>query len=293
MEPEPNPMRDRYRLAYADAAETSPPRAAILPVPYDRTACYQAGARNGPDAILHASRQLEFFDEELGFDPSAGVATLAPLDMRADGPRAMLDDVRAEVGDLLAAGVFPVILGGEHSITIGAVEAVREHVPGAGVLHLDAHADLRDEYEGSRWSHACVMRRVREGGPAVSVGIRSYSAEEHVYIRAEGLTLHSARSFPDAARNPGGLLADLPETVYITLDADVLDPSIMPATGTPEPGGLSYRDVNAILDWVSAERRVVGLDIVEHLPIPGLVAPTYLLARLLHRTLGRVLGPSI
>ena len=284
-------MRNRYRLAYAEADDSPNPRAAILPVPYDRTACYQAGARNAPDAILLASRQLEFFDEELGFDPSPGVVTLEPLEMHADGPRAMLDVVRDEVGRILAAGVFPVLLGGEHSITAGAVEAVRELHPDVGVLHLDAHADLRDTYEGSRWSHACVMRRIRDGGPAVSVGVRSYSAEEHAHIVARDLTLHPARAFPDAAERLPELLSDLPDRVYVTIDADVFDPAIMPATGTPEPGGLRYEDVNAIIDWVSAKRQVVGFDLVEHLPIAGMVAPSYLLARILHRTLGRVLGP--
>ena len=124
-------MRDRYRLAYADAPDSPSPRAAILPVPYDRTTCYQAGARNAPDAILHASHQLEFFDEELGFDPSVGVVTLEPLEMRADGPRAMLDVVREEVGAVLAAGIVPIVIGGEHSITVGAVEALRDVHPGS------------------------------------------------------------------------------------------------------------------------------------------------------------------
>jgi len=279
-------LRERYHLSFANAPAGAA-GAGILPVPYDRTASYAAGARNGPDAILLASRQLEAYDEVLGFEPAeVGVATLEPLPSQADGPKAMLASVRDAVAELLRDGVLPVVLGGDHAVTIGAVEAIAAASPGVGVLQLDAHADMRDAYEGSRVSHACVMRRVRERVPAVSVGIRSYSLEEAEYMRGAGVRVHEPADVrAGASLTP--ILDVLPPEVYVTFDVDAFDPSIMPATGTPEPGGLTWADADAVLAWVAEHRRIVGFDVVELAPIPAFHAPDYMIARLVHRMIGR------
>lgn len=283
-------MLEPYALAFANHTRSAHPRVGILPVPYDRTASYAAGARNGPDAILLASRQLESWDEALGLDPTrAGLATYAPLEPMAEGPRPMLDAVRDGIAEIRAAGQVPVLLGGDHALTIGAVEGVAASVPDLGVLQIDAHADMRESYEGSAFSHACVMRRVRERHPAVSVGIRSYSEDEADHMRRAEVTVHSPHDLR-AASGPGALLDVLPPNVYVTIDVDGLDPSIMPSTGTPEPGGLLWDEVNALLAWTASHRRIVGFDVVELAPIPGLHAPDYLAARLVHRTIGRVLS---
>lgn len=281
-------MLESYSMGFANSA-AGDGAVGILPVPYDRTASYAPGARSGPDAILLASRQLESFDEGLGLDPiRSGVVTYAPLEPAADGPRAMLDSVRTSVASIFRADMLPVVLGGDHAITIGVVEAVAEAVPDFGVLQIDAHADMRDSYEGSRLSHACVMRRVRERAPAVSVGVRSYSAEEARHMARTGVGVHSPRDLR-AADDLDAILGPLPERVYVTIDVDGFDPSIMPATGTPEPGGLLWDEVDAIMEWTTRNRRVVGFDVVELAPIPGLHAPDYMIARLVHRLIGRAL----
>jgi len=284
-------MRGRYELSFAEADGHDPVRVAILPVPYDRTACYQAGSREGPHAIIRASTQMEFYDESLGFDPSTrGIRTLAPLPPRADGPHAMQAEVRMAVAEILETGAMPVVLGGDHSITIGVVEAMSAAYPDLSVLHLDAHADMRDSYEGSPLGHACVMRRVRERCPAVSVGIRSYSEEEAEALDANGIRVVSVRDLRARPELIEQVVSDLSPNVYLTLDVDVLDPSIMPATGTPEPGGLTWEEVDGILETLTSRRHLVGFDVVELMPIPGLVAPEYLAARLTYRTLGRALS---
>jgi agmatinase len=283
-----------YELRFGSPDEIDgAPRASVLPVPYDRTACYQAGARRGPDAILLASANMEFFDEVLGFDPSSvGIETLTPIDPRSDGPRGHHDTVRDAVGEILGAGRLPILLGGDHSVCIGAIEAVTAHDPSVSILHVDAHADLRDTWEGSPWSHACVMARAAEHAAAVSVGIRSYSEGELPEVQKR-----KGRFFtlPEARRvrfDPEVLFAGLTEKVYLTLDVDVLDPSIMPATGTPEPGGMTWVEIDGLLAALCARHTLVGADVVELMPIPGMVAPDYLVARLVYRLIGRALAPD-
>lgn len=284
-------MVSSYHRAFARSAPDHPdPRVVIVPVPYDRTASYQVGTRRGPDAILDASGQLEFYDEALGFDPrNAGIRTLAPLPPSAAGPHVMTEDVRAAVRDVLAAERLPVVLGGDHSVTIGAASALFDATANLSVLQLDAHADLRDTYEGSPVSHACVMRRVRERGHAVSVGIRSFSEEEAAWMAEHDPAIVRAEEVQDVAR-VNAALGTLTENVYVTIDVDVFDPSIMPATGTPEPGGLTWQDVDRVLGWVARNRRIVGFDVVELMPIPGFVAPDFLAAKLCFRTIGRALA---
>ena len=266
-------------------------RVRVLPVPYDLTTSYQAGTRRGPAAILEASWHLEWYDEELDDEPARhGIATLPPVVTDTAGPDSMCRRIRDEARRWVDPERLLVALGGEHSITPALVEA---HL-GAGerptVLQIDAHADLREEFEGSPHNHACAMARVRElGVPVVAVGIRSLTREERRRIdRDDGVTAlfaHGIAGRP-ASEWVGRVLAALDGPVYVTIDLDGLDPSVMPATGTPEPGGLSWRQTVDLLAAVAAERRIVGADVVELMPIPGLVAPDVLAARLTHRLIG-------
>jgi len=282
---------EHHRLCFAgETFRGGDPRVAILSVPYDGTTSYQSGTRKGPDSILHASINMELYDEVLDADPSRlGLLTLAPVSVSAEGPRRMLDDVRAAVDEVVGRDLFPVVLGGEHSITAGVIEALEPRWDGLPVLHLDAHADMRDSYEGSRWSHACVMRRVRERCPAISLGIRSLSEEEARFAETHRLTLTSVRETRRPEFDLATVLSELGPHVYVSIDVDVLDPSIMPSTGTPEPEGFTWAELDTIIQWVAENRRIVGFDVMELMPIPGFLAPDYLAARMTYRTIGRSL----
>lgn len=258
----------------------------LLPVPYDLTTSYVAGTRRGPQAILEASRFVELHDEELGGDlTAAGIHTLPPLPPLVSGPADMIDAVESEVASHLDRGKTVGLLGGEHSVTLGSVRAHHRLRPGLSVLQLDAHADLRDRYEGSPFSHACVMRRVREIVPAVQVGIRSLSSDESAHAKRHALPIVWAREVCRGPFDPARVIEHLTAEVYVTVDCDVFDAGLMPAVGTPEPGGLDWYDVIDLLDAVSRARRIVGFDVVELNPMPGLVAPDFMAARLVHRLL--------
>ncbi len=263
---------------------------AVLPVPYDLTTTYQPGARFGPRAILTASHDVELFDEELRWDPSrAGIHTLQPLAPLAAGPEAMIERIRERVGEMFVAGKLPVILGGDHSISIGVFEALARHWEHPWVLQLDAHADLRDSYQGTRFSHACVMARAREHFDCVQVGIRSWSEEEDAALwEAPERIVTASEVGQDLQAALDKIDEALGDPVYITIDVDCLDSSIMPATGTPEPGGLSWRESIAILRLVAARRHIVGFDVSELSPIPGFIAPDFLAARLTTKMIGYI-----
>jgi agmatinase len=264
--------------------------AVLLPVPYDLTTSYAPGTRRGPQAIIEASHFVELHDEELGGDFYSSVLhTLPPVPPLVSGPADMVAAVEREVSLHLSAGKLVGMLGGEHSVTFGAVRAHQARWPSLSVLQFDAHADLRDQYEGSSFSHACVMRRVREHVPAVQAGIRSLSSEESAHVKQKGLRLYMAREILGGALKPDALFGGLSDDVYVTVDCDVFDPAVMPAVGTPEPGGLGWYDVVDLLEALSRVRRIVGFDVVELNPVPGLVAPDFMAARLVYRLSGLAL----
>lgn len=264
-------------------------RFVVLPVPYDATTSYQGGTRWGPQAIITASAYLEWYDEELDFEPcERGIYTSPYLECDARGPEYMVSAVERKIGEVLRDGKFPVMLGGEHILTVGAVRAVREAFPEISVLHIDAHADMRDTYQNSPYSHACVGRRIYELCPIVQVGIRSMSKEESVFIREKNISSFSSHFVMERENWVEMVLEKLKREVYITIDVDCFDPAIMPATGTPEPGGLSYREVIKLLKAVTENFRVRGFDLVELSPIAGMVAPDFLCARLAYRLMGYI-----
>jgi len=264
-------------------------RVAILPVPYDFSTSYQGGTRWGPQAILAASRNMEVWDDELGATYKAGIHTLPELETTALGPGDMARRVEQAFDWMYGKGKLPVMLGGEHSITAGAVRSAMKKYPKLSVLQLDAHADMRDSYLDSPDSHACVMRRIRERCPAASVGIRSLSEEEATYLKAHPAPIWNVRAFRKLAGNLKPILDALTDDVFITFDLDGLDPAYLPGTGTPEPGGLDWYEASDLIAAVAASKRIVGFDVVELAPLPGNVASDFLAARMTYRMIGHML----
>ncbi len=256
-------------------------RVVILPVAYDATVSYKSGTKYGPAAIIAASREVETFDPASGRDiGEVGIHTALEIEAEADGPGKMVDVVEAAVTAHLGNQKFVVMLGGEHSLTTAPVRAHKARYPNLSVLHIDAHADMRDSYQGSKWSHASVMRRVRELVPAVSVGIRNASEDCVHSIRAGKCPVYWAKDIVGKSGWQDDAIDQLTDIVYITVDLDAFDPSIMPAVGTPEPGGMMWYETLEFLRQVFQRKRVVGFDIVELSPIAGVHHPDFLAAKL-------------
>jgi agmatinase len=264
-----------------EEAHYEPARVVILPVAYDGTTSYRAGTKYGPAAIIAASREVETFDPRTGREiGEIGITTALEIEAEADGPSAMVDTVEREVARHLKAGKYVVMLGGEHSITTGAVRAHKARHPDLTVLHIDAHADMRDSFQGSKYSHASVMRRVREICPAVSVGIRNASADCLQSIKSSSAPVIWAEECVGKSGWHDRAIKPLSDQVYITFDLDAFDPAIMPAVGTPEPGGLHWYETLEFLRAVFAQRKVVGFDVVELSPLAGLHHADFLAAKL-------------
>ncbi len=270
-------------------------RIVLLPVPYESTTTYRAGCHRGPGAIIDASTNMELYDEDLRLEPSEmGIHTLTPLDV-VDDPEEMIGRVDAVATAYLSRGKFVTALGGEHTVTLGMVRAVRRmHTP-LSVLFLDAHADFRESYRGNEHNHACVARRVSELCHIVHAGVRSLSEEEARALNERKAAMFWASDFR-RRRTAGGcaeligrLVDELMDNVYISIDVDVFDPSLMPAVGTPEPGGLLWDEVLDVIRAVGRERRLVGLDLVELSPVDGLIHPQFSAARLLYKAWGYAL----
>ncbi len=256
----------------------------VLPVPYEATVSYRGGTRDGPRALLHASRYIEVYDHELDFEPyRVGVHTLPELQLPATGPEAALSELRRAYEALLDAGKFVVLVGGEHSVSAPPILAHADRADDElTVLQLDAHSDLRSEYGGTPFSHACAMHRVFQRVRLVPVGIRSLTAEERALLRAHDIPVVFAHELHESGWIDR-VLAALGDRVYVTFDVDYLDPSQMPATGTPEPGGGDWYSAVTLLERVFRERQVVGCDVVELAPLAGMVAPDVLAAKLVHK----------
>ena len=262
---------------------------AVVPVPYDLTSTYQSGSRRGPAAIIEASTNMELYDEELKKETYlAGIHTTLPVPIDSRGPKNMVSSVRKKISRIVSLNKIPVMLGGEHSITFGAVQAMIEKYPKLTVLQFDAHADLRDTYQGSPYNHACVARRISELCSLVQVGIRSMSKEEGDFLPQSKVKSYSADFVLDKKNRAETIFKDLQGDIFITIDLDVFDPSIMPATGTPEPGGLYWNDVLQLLRFVSASCNIRGFDVVELAPLPGIVAPDFMAAKLIYRLMGYI-----
>jgi len=267
--------------------ETS--RVVLLPVPYDATSTYVKGSIQAPTAILDASYQLENYDIETAAEPyKVGIFTDKPVTENSS-PQKMVAAVHNRVSKHLAGGKFVITIGGEHSVSIGAIKAQADKYKDLSVLQLDAHGDLRDKYQGSNFNHACVMARVRELCPIVQVGIRSMDISETGSIDRERIFF--AKDIYDDRTYISKVIEKLTDNVYITIDLDVFDLSIMPSTGTPEPGGLLWYDVLALLRTVCEKKNVVGFDVVELCPNENNKAPDFTAAKLIYKLLAYKFRP--
>jgi agmatinase len=255
----------------------------IVPVPYDETSTWMKGADKGPDAILHASVNLEFFDVETMSEAHlAGIHTINPI-LEKGTPQKLVNVVCDKVTSLLYENKFPVIIGGNHTVSIGAFKAFSDSYKNLSILQLDAHADLRQVYEGSEYNHACAMARAREYAPVVQVGIRSMSAEELPYYEKDRMFFSHELYYDKDLYNKA--LDKLSDNVYITIDLDVFDPSLIPSTGTPEPGGPPYIELLHFLRDVIKSRNVVGFDVVELCPSSTNKVPHFVAAKIIYQLL--------
>jgi agmatinase len=278
-------------------------RIAILPVPYEKTTSYGLGAGRGPEALLRASAYVEFyddeFDRELCFD--LGIATLRPMEFgkKVKGAEA-LNSIGRTVGELLAMDKFVVTVGGEHTISTAPILTHLEKYPGMSLLHFDAHSDLRDEYEGTKYSHACFAARVAEvmdPSRITQVGIRAQCREEAEFIWNRGVQTFYASAIRRGVHGTSwgkNVIDTLEDDVYITFDVDYFDPAIMPSTGTPEPDGFLYSETLDLLRYLRLSgRRIIGFDIVELAPVKGVAHPDLLAARLLYKMLNIAFAESL
>ena len=273
---------------YCDPATAS---IVIVPVPYDATSTWLKGADKGPKALVDASVNLELYDIETDFEVyRRGIFVDEPVEGRTL-PEEMVEAVRCRVFSHIGRGTFTVVVGGEHSVSIGSVAAYAQTQHDMTVLQLDAHSDLRDEYLGSRYNHACVMARIRELCPIVQVGIRSMDICEKKHIRQDKVFF--AEDICRCNNWIERVVAQLSRKVYVTIDLDVFDPSIMPSTGTPEPGGLSWYQVLALLRAVCRQKNVVAFDVVELCPNEINKAPDYLAAKLVYKLLSYKFASSL
>ncbi|MDD5434163.1 MAG: agmatinase [Nitrospira sp.] len=269
-------------------------RFVVLPVPYDHTTSFQQGTRKGPKAAIEASAYMELYDDELNIEPcDAGIHTLGQLEVSIDSDET-IDRIQKVAADILNAGKIPVTIGGEHSVTYGVIKALKERYNEFSVLQFDAHADLRKEYQGLELSHACVMRRISELGlNIVQAGIRSMSKEEAEFLqKADNIFTYFAADIMDSDAWMEDAASRLSGNVYITIDVDAFDPAYVPATGTPEPGGLDWYQVTRLLRKVSAKCNIIGFDAMELSPIAGQPSSDFLVAKLLYKLMGYTLKPK-
>jgi agmatinase len=258
-------------------------RIIIVPVPYDETSTWMKGADKGPDAIMEASVNLEFYDVETDSEAHLfGIHTIEPI-IEKRSPESLVDAVYSKVLFLLNQEKFPVVVGGNHTVSIGSAKAFTEHFGNLSILQLDAHSDLRNEYEGSPYNHACATARMREFAPVIQVGIRSMSQEEASCADWERIFL-AHELYLDKTKYQKAI-DKLTENVYITIDLDVFDPSLIPSTGTPEPGGPEYFEIMNFLKEVICKKNVVGFDVVELCPSPANKAPDFIAAKIIYQLL--------
>jgi len=278
----------KYNLFGIDEIEYKDAKIVVLPIPYDSTVTYRSGTREGPRAIIEASRNMELYSYELGTDISkVGIYTMDELAPDFSSPKNMVKHIAREVELIMKEGKIPLILGGEHTITIGAAQALSNMEKKVSFIQLDAHSDTRDEMFNSKYMHATAMRRTKElCKNLVSVGIRSMEEPlEKSEKNHEIFTMHDVheKGIEKIARKVLDLTED---EIYLTIDLDVLDPSEMPATGTPEPDGMRFHELIKFIEIIAKEKKLLGFDIVELCPIQGFHAPNYLAAKLAYLTIG-------
>lgn len=264
----------------------------IQQVPYEYTSSYLSGSDRGPAAIVRASQYVELYDEELDMETyrKAGIATLKPLDFKGRYDKKAVDYIEAQTALLLKDKKFVVSLGAEHTVTLGFVKAHQKFFKKFSVLQIDAHSDLREAYHSNPYSHASVMKRIYDLGiPLVQVGIRAQCIEEAQLIKkSKSIHTYYAHQIRSNSKWADKVVADLSDNVYITIDADGFDPSIMPAVGTAEPNGLFWSETLKMLQKVASQKNIIGFDIVECAPAKGSILSEFTLAKLAYRLIGYI-----
>jgi len=265
-------------------------RYVVLPVPFESTTTYGQGTALGPDAIISASQEVELYDEELHFEPfKSGIHTSETIDLESADSEQMVRAVRNRAAELISADKCVITLGGEHTVSIGAVAAYAEAYPRLSVLQIDAHADLRESYQENRLSHACAMKRIRDyTNRTVGVGIRNLSVEEAELVEREAIDLYYAQDIVGRRGWRRDVVEKLTDDVYVTIDLDGFDPSIIPGVGTPEPGGLGWYETLELLRTTAENRNIVGFDIVELMPIPGSLVSQFTAAKLIYKLIAYI-----
>jgi len=281
-----------YNFGAIEIQDFSAAKIVIIPACYDSTAYYKKGAKEGPREIIMASRNLdELTPDETGENmmhfKATDIFTLDEIVPTCNSAEEAIKGIESAVeNEVLSHGKIPLMLGGEHSVTLGAVRAVRKKYKDLSVLQFDAHTDLLNEIEGSKFSHACVIRRIREEKiKTVQIGIRNYNTEIKDYIKKERCPIYPAPGLPKIEE----VIKKLTKNVYLTFDLDAFDPSIMPSTGTPEPGGLYWQETIKFIEKLSKRVNIVGVDVVELMPIPGIHAPNFMAAKLVYNIIKNIL----
>ena len=281
-----------FGLLPPDLCDPKKSAVVVLPVGFERTTSYGKGTSAGPAAILRASQSMELWDEELGAEPcDVGIATAPPFHPDSFEMEAAMAEIEAECHRSMKAGKFLVTLGGEHSLTIAPLRAAKRVFgagkEGIGIVQFDAHADLREEYEGTIYSHASIMKRAfDEGIPSLPIGIRSLSAPEAELARRKKIPIVWGHELDALEARFDELLAKLPRRVYLTFDIDYFDPALVPATGTPEPGGGAWYPTLRLLRRLFAAKEVVAMDVVELAPLGGQPASDFVAAKLVYKCIG-------
>lgn len=267
-------------------------RVTIVPVPYEATVSYGIGTSKGPEAILEASQQVELFDEELWTEPyKVGIHTAEPvlMDVQNGDTAEPFVQLKQAISPLIEFGKFPIVIGGEHSLTLGAINACVDRYPDLSILQIDAHADCRDQYEGNPYSHASVSYHLYKALPQpiiTQVGIRNISSGEVEWMEREKPSINIFWARHQDKWNFQDIVNTLSDNVYLTIDIDGLDPSIMPTTGTPEPGGMTWYQLMELIKQLCIKKNVVAADIVEFAPVEGMHAPSFLCAKLIYKIIG-------
>ena len=283
-------MKQGFNFGYLPEEYSNPDAAkiVIIPVAYDGTSTWSKGADKGPEAIIEASANMELYDIETNSEVyKKGIFMDEPIE-DLSFPEDVVEQLAGKVQYYIEEGKFVVVIGGEHSVSIGSIKAQAEKYENLSVLQLDAHLDLRDEYNGSKYNHACVMARAKELCPIVQVGIRSMDSSEKKAM--DPSRVFFAKDIYNNMVRTEMVISKLSDNVYITIDLDVFDPSIMPSTGTPEPGGSLWYDVLMLLRAVSSKKNIVGFDVVELCPDPRNKAPDFLAAKLIYKLLSYKFG---
>ncbi len=288
--------KENFLALSEDFSHPDTAKVIVLPVPFERTSTFGKGSKKGPEAIIEASHEVELYDSVLGFEiykQCGGIATLTPLKERTQSGEKLSEILERKTNEWLDKGKFVITIGGEHSSIVGAVYAHIEKYKPLTIIQMDAHSDMRDTYLESKWNHACAMARIldRPYGKLIQIGIRSEAPEEPAIIKNFGgriTTFHAHKIQKEGDKIIPKILDELDENVYITFDCDVFDPSIIPATGTPEPGGLSWEWINRFFEILSQHKKIVGFDISELSPIPNLYHPQFTIAKMIYRLLGYI-----